>query len=304
MTVVRAFASSHAALMVTRKDSCAPEVQRDVYAAFRAMGERLAEDEVDVVVVFGTDHGRHFTLAHVPAFTIGVGAVATGLGDGGLPVVEYPVDGELAAQMLQSAIDAEVDLAFSEEPRIDHSFVTPLLLAFGDRRPAIVPVTQNCGVPPQPLLRRSFAVGRALGAAAEASSRRVAVIGTGGLSHWVGSDERRAFMNRRPGTRYADIGAHPVQVGPSGPVNEEFDRNFLALAHDGAWDEVLGWSAEWIESVAGNGAQEIRNWVAAAGFTGGAPLGSSFYTPVPEWLTGTAVAEFRLDARRAAPAVP
>ncbi len=302
MTLVRAFASSHAALMVTRKESCDPQVQRDVYTAFRRMGERLADDDVDVVVVIGTDHGRHFTLAHVPAFTIGVGARATGLGDGGLPVVEYPVDGDLAAQMLRAAIEAEIDLAFSEEPRIDHSFVTPLLLAFGDRRPAIVPVTQNCGIPPQPLLRRSYAVGRALGAAADASDRRVAVIGTGGLSHWVGSDERRAFMQRTPGTRYAEIADHPVQVGATGQVNEDFDRTFLRLAHDGRWDDVLGWSAEWIEARAGNGAQEIRNWVAAAGFAGGAPLATSFYTPVPEWLTGTAVAEFDLTGRRQIPA--
>jgi aromatic ring-opening dioxygenase catalytic subunit (LigB family) len=302
MTIVSAFASSHAALMVTRKERCDPQVQQNVYAAFQMMGERLAEAEVDVVVVIGTDHGRHFTLAHVPAFTIGVGTKAVSLGDGGLPVVEYPVDGDLAAGMLDAAIDAQIDLAFSEEARIDHSFVTPLLLAFGERRPTIVPVTQNCGIPPQPLLRRSYAVGQALGAAAEASERRVAVIGTGGLSHWVGSDERRAFMRRTPGTRYAEMADHPVEVGATGPVNEEFDRQFLALAHDGRWDEVFAWSSEWIEREAGNGAQEIRNWVAAAGFAGGAPLASSSYAAVPEWLTGTAVAEFDLT-RRQAPAI-
>ena len=295
MTVVAAFASSHAALMITRKAAVDPELWNDLHATFRRMADRLVEADVDTLVVFGTDHGRRFPLDHVPAFTIGVGPTATGMGDGGLPVVEFPVDQTLAADMLTGAIEEEIDLAFSEEVRIDHSFVTPLLLAFGDDRPTIVPVTQNCGIPPQPRLTRSYRVGEVLGQVAQRAGQRVAVLGTGGLSHWVGSDERRQFMRRRAGTRLPDIASYPVEVGSEGPVNEDFDSTFLALGGEGRWSDVLGWTTDEIESRGGNGAQEIRNWVAAAGFAGGASLEPWFYAAVPEWLTGTAIAEFAVS---------
>lgn len=295
MTIVSAFASSHTALMISRKDAADPARQQEIYDAFRGMGERMLADAVDVVVVIGTDHGRRFGLDHVPGFTIGVGEEATGLGDGGLPPVTYPVDREFAADLLHEAIAADIDLAFSEDVRIDHSFVAPLLLAFGEHRPAIVPLTQNCGFPPQPALRRSFAVGRVLGGVAQRSSRRVSVIGTGGLSHWVGSEERRELMRRPPGTRYAELSQHPLYVGESGPVNEEFDRRFLDLAAEGRWEEIIGWAPSWIEDEAGNGAQEIRNWITAAGFADGAALAPSCYAAMPEWLTGIAVAEFEMS---------
>jgi aromatic ring-opening dioxygenase catalytic subunit (LigB family) len=297
MTLVGAFACSHAALMVTRRDACDAALQQQVYAAFTQVGERIAALEADVVVVFGTDHGRNFTLEHVPAFTIGIGAVAHGMGDGGLPQIDFPVDQPLAAEMLTGALAADVDLAFSEDMKIDHSFVTPLMLAFGAPPPTVVPVTQNCAIPPRPTLARSFSVGRTLGQIAAASSRRVAVIGTGGLSHWVGSQERRDFMNRPPGTRIAELSQYPVTIADTGSINQDFDRELLSLGEQGRWEEVLRWSPESIESSAGNGAQEIRNWIAAAGFADGAPLKSFVYTPVPEWLTGTAVAEFDLSGQ-------
>lgn len=160
LTVVSAFASSHTALMVTRKQACDPVLQQRVFSEFERIGDRMLTRAVEVLVVIGADHGRRFGLEHVPAFTLGVGDTATGLGEGGLPTVAYPVDREFAAELLEEGIAADIDLAFSEDVRIDHSFITPLLLSFGDHRPAIVPITQNCGFPPQPLLRRSSRWGR------------------------------------------------------------------------------------------------------------------------------------------------
>jgi hypothetical protein len=72
--------------------------------------------------------------------------------------------------------------------------------------------------------------------------KRVAVIGTGGLSHWVGL----------PGT---------------GRVNAEFDRWFLDCLVAGKGDEVITKykKAEELEQVAGKGGQEVRDGLAVAG---------------------------------------
>jgi Catalytic LigB subunit of aromatic ring-opening dioxygenase len=72
--------------------------------------------------------------------------------------------------------------------------------------------------------------------------RRVAVLGTGGLSHWVGLPEM-------------------------GRVNAEFDRWFIDTLADGQQTEIIARykKADELEAVAGNGGQEVRDWLAAAG---------------------------------------
>ena len=124
---------------------------------------------------------------------------------------------------------------------------------------------------------------------------RVVVLGTGGLSHWVGSAKRRAYMNRAAGTRLAELAAHPVVLDDTGEINEAFDRMFLDRVVAGRLAEfVAEWTPERVEEVAGNGAQELRNWITAAAVVDDAPAEVLAYEPVPEWLTGTAVARFEL----------
>jgi 2,3-dihydroxyphenylpropionate 1,2-dioxygenase len=157
-----------------------------------------------------------------------------------------------------------------------------------------VPVIQNCNVPPRPTPRRSHQVGRIFREVLADSPARIAVIGSGGLSHWVGSPERQEFMRRPAGTRLARMHEYPVTLPDTGAINQEWDRKLLATAGQGGWEEILSWSPEEIEEQAGNGAQEIRNWLSAAGLAGDAPLRTLSYEAIPEWLTGTAVARFEV----------
>jgi 2,3-dihydroxyphenylpropionate 1,2-dioxygenase len=45
-----------------------------------------------------------------------------------------------------------------------------------------------------------------------------------------------------------------------------------------------------VEKAAGNGAQELRTWLVAAGAAGGGGGRVLAYEPMPEWLTGMGVA--------------
>ena len=67
---------------------------------------------------------------------------------------------------------------------------------------------------------------------------RIALVGAGGLSHWVG-------------------------VPRVGDIDEEFDRWFLDRLAKGEVESILDMADDEI-ALAGNGAHEIRSWVAVA----------------------------------------
>jgi aromatic ring-opening dioxygenase catalytic subunit (LigB family) len=293
MEIVGAYACSHAGLLISRSDD-APVAQRDaVHAAFAAMGAAIRAAAPDAVVIVATDHGRIYPLAHVAQFTIGVSESAEGIGDAELPPCTVPIHQPFAQAILTGMIAEGVDLAFSERARIDHSFVAPLMLAFGNAPPPIVPIAQNCNVPPLPTLARSYEVGVKLRRAIAAGpAGRVVVIGTGGLSHWVGTPEQQQFRRRPAGTRVA-AGHSPVTIDETGPINDDFDRAFLAAICAGETAAFLrDWSEERLYAEAGNGAQEIRNWIVLAGLTHDRSARVLAYEPVREWLTGSAVIAF------------
>jgi hypothetical protein len=180
--------------------------------------------------------------------------------------------------------------------RIDHSFVTPLMLSTPGLDLPIVPLVQNTRLPPMPTLRRSYEVGHIIGQALrQGPSGRVAVMGTGGLSHWVGDERRQAYLRQPAGTRYAVEQDYPLVLPERGRINADFDQAFMAcLAEGGAPRWIEAWSDERIYAEAGNGGQEVRNWLTIAGMVDNAPLEVLGYAAVAEWLTGSAVARFRV----------
>ena len=298
MEIVGAYACSHAGLIVSRRD-LAPQGQRDsVFGAFEAMGRQIREAAPDAVIVVATDHGRVYPFSQVSGFTIGVSETAEGIGDADLPKRTVPIHQRFAQALLDGAIAEGVDMAFSEAMQIDHSFVAPLMLAFGEDVIPIVPISQNCNVPPLPTLARSYEVGAKLGNAIRGGPLgRVVVIGTGGLSHWVGSVEQQAFMRQPAGTRLRR-GKQALTLEDTGPINADFDRAFLqTLCRGDARAFLREWNSVRLYEEAGNGAQEIRNWLLVAGLVGDRPAAEMAYEPVREWLTGTAVVQFSMESR-------
>jgi hypothetical protein len=295
MEIVGAYACSHTSFFVSRRDA-APQQQVDlVYRAFAQMGDAIRAAKPDAVVIVGTDHGRIYPLTHVPQFAIGVSETAVGLGDGDLPKYQVPIHQGFAQAILGGAIDEGVDLNFSESMTIDHSFVTPLMLAFGEDFVPIVPIVQNCNVPPLPTLQRSYDVGAKIGRAIRRGPPgRVVIVGTGGLSHWVGSPAQQAYMRSPAGTRIARERG-PLILDDVGEVNVAFDEAFLAtLGRGEAPAFVREWSTERLYDVAGNGAQEIRNWLLVAGAVEDRPATVLAYAGVREWLTGTGLVQFQV----------
>jgi hypothetical protein len=298
--IVGAYACSHAGLIISHEAKADPGQRDRIYAGFDVMRREIEALKPDAIYILATDHGRIYPLTMLPPFVIGVSESAHGIGDAGIPECDVPLHQAFARSILDGAFEQGIDLVYSEEMKIDHSFVCPLTFLTPKFDVPIVPMVQNCSRPPLPTLGRSHDVGAKLGAAIRngrnGSDGRIVVIGTGGLSHWVGSPERQAFLRRPPGDRYGHEAEFPVVIGDRGEINDTFDRMFLdRLARGEAPAFAAEWTNDHLVEEAGNGAQEVRNWLTIAGLVEDRPLELIAYEPIPEWHTGTAVARFRLD---------
>lgn len=296
MEIAAAYACSHAGIIATRRHEVAAETEAAVFAAFDRIAREIEELAPDAIVMLATDHMQVFPLPMVATFAVGVGPVARGMGDGGMDPCEVAVNQGLATAVLEGAMATGFDMVFSEDVRIDHSFVMPLTYLTPAFDRAIVPITQNCNVPPRPTFQRSRAFGSAIRSAIlDAGPGRAVVVATGGLSHWVGSAERREFMKRPAGTRYEHLSEFPFTMEEKGRVNAEWDNLFLDHVRDGTLGTFAEtWTPEKVEAEAGNGAQEVRNWLTGAAVAADAPAEVLAYEAAEEWLTGTAVIRWDL----------
>ncbi|MGH7965154.1 MAG: hypothetical protein ACRERD_25645, partial [Candidatus Binatia bacterium] len=177
--------------------------------------------------------------------------------------------GELGRFLVSEGLDGGVDFASSANLALDHAEVVPLAYITPQWNIPLVPVVVNAFAPPMPSLKRCFDVGAFVGRAIERwpAKQRVVVIGTGGISHWVGTPEM-------------------------GRVNADFDRWFLQCLIEGKSAEVIEKYKNWeeLEKTAGNGGQEIRDWLAVVGaMPANLKPRVLAYEPIQQWVTGTGV---------------
>lgn len=263
----------------------------------------LAEARPDAVVVIGSNHFRGFFLDLMPAITVGVGELL-GAGEAGTPSGALPVDTALARHLVESLVDDGFDPAFSLRLTVDHGITHSLQHLVPELDVPVVPVVINMFAPPLPSLARCHALGRAIGSAVrgDGAAKRVAVIASGGLSHqlpwpaWfeaLSDDDRflvEAWLNGRNSWSEYEVRRRQIIRAARPRINEEFDRRFLAMVEAGDLGSLLGLSSEEVAAEAGNGAQEIRAWIAMVAALGPCDGRALAYAAVDEWLTGMGVA--------------
>ncbi|WP_326698531.1 catechol 1,2-dioxygenase [Streptomyces sp. NBC_01754] len=268
--------------------------------------EALAAARPDAVVVIGSNHFRGMFLDLMPAFTVGVGEV-NGAGEANTPGGPLPVDTDLARRLVDGLVEDEFDPAFSLRLTVDHGITHSLQHLLPALDVPVVPVVINMFAPPLPSMRRCHRLGTSLRAAVEGDGldKRVAVIASGGLSHrlpwpkWFAalSDDDRflveAWLNGRTSWSEYEVRRRQIIRAAAPDINEEFDERFLHLLATGDLAPVLDMTDEQIDRQAGNGAQELRAWIAMAGALAspeGPATGRTLaYGAVPDWLTGMGV---------------
>lgn len=266
--LVFAGALSHAPGIAAFANAANEEQRTRFFAATEQMRLGLAQARPDALVVIAPDHFSNFFIDNMPAACVTMnedypGPVEDWLGVSKLSIKGVPA---LARSILQTAYASDLEPAFSGHAALEHGVIVALKLLTPAFDVPIVWVMQNCQVPPLLSLRRCYAFGRAIRKAIDASDLRVAVIGTGGLSH-------------APGAAEAD------QLDP------EFDRHFLQLLERNAVEEVLSIPNERIDA-AGFGTWEIRQWVTALGAAHDRKPRTLAYEAIHEWDTGCGVSVY------------
>ena len=257
MPLVYAAALPHTPQLLVRPDTEDRDLVLRVHAAYGRVKEELSAVGPEVICVIGGDHIEGFFLNAVPALAVYVGAEVSGTFD--RYRFTFPVHEPLARAIVEQGIDRGFDLAYSQDLKLDYAFSVPLHFAMPDPPRPIVPLYVNVYLPPQPTPRRCYAWGQTLRAILDTRSERVALIASGGLSHYPGTD------------RYAS-------------PDFEWDRAMLARLAEGRGAETAVLTGDELDK-AGN--VEFRTWITLLGAVGAARARVVCYEP--SWHHGNAV---------------
>jgi 2,3-dihydroxyphenylpropionate 1,2-dioxygenase len=257
----------------------------------------------DAVVVIGPDHFHANFYDVMPPFVIGV-EEAIGFGDFGSTAGPLPVARELAWTIHAGLTDAGFDPALSYSLTIDHGVVQGYEMLLAELDVPLIPLVINTAAPPLMSLDRCATLGRVLGATLRAADLpgRVLILASGGLSHWLPSNdprdpevtgERRAALIHGRSDARAFAAAREPRVkamggDPQAPVNSDWDRWFLGVLRGTDLSPIVELGYDGLEKLAGSGAQEIRTWLVGHAAVG-APLRWTSYEAVPEWITGMGI---------------
>lgn len=207
-----------------------------VKEAAAEIGSRLAALRPDLWVIFANDHAEQFFHTAAPPFTVHVGGEAEGSFAGRR--FHWRVPGEIGFEIVRRMYEEGFDPAFTSVARIDYALGIPLThLGIAD---PVLPIYVNAYLPPQPSADRCWAFGRTLARIVDALGLRTAVLASGGMSHFPGTE------------RYAE-------------PDLDWDRKALDRIAAGNLKSLAGYSAAELD---GAGNVELRCWACAAGALG------------------------------------
>ncbi|WP_193746683.1 extradiol ring-cleavage dioxygenase [Blastomonas sp. AAP53] len=230
----------------------------------------------DIVIVIGDDQSELYRPGNMPAIAIYWGQdVVTHSYDDEIPdwmktvakgyamdeTHVFPGHPDFALELIHGLMDRDVDLAVCNEVKdpqnagFGHAFGFPVERLFGERSIPIIPVLLNTYYPPNVMsAARCHDVGEALRQVIEQSPSdyRVAVLASGGLSHFV--------------------------------VEEGLDRRLMDNLSGGR-DILRSIPREALLE----GSSEILNWIMTAGVASGLALQWSAYEPIRRTPAGTGI---------------
>lgn len=274
MPLVYCGACSHAPGITGRAERADTQTRQALETAFRRMGDEMRATRPDALVVIAAEHFANFFMNNMPAFALGMADSYEGPieDEAFLRIRRTTVPGNraLSRRLIENVMQT-VDVAYAEEWKFDHGISVPLHFLTPDYDLPIVPANINCQGPPLAPLARAWAFGEALRRAADAVPERIALIGTGGLSHWPATPD-------------------------SGKINQEWDREFLRRWSANDREALLSYTDAEIYREAGQGGFEIRTFIAAAAAAKGAKGRIDFCEPVPIFAVSCTLGSFRLSA--------
>lgn len=271
MSLVFVGICSHAPGITGRSERAPAELREPLYKAFDGLRRDLQAARPDAVIVIAAEHFANFFMNNMPAYALGMGEVYRGpIEDPDwLRIPKRDVRGNPGlSKRLIGEIQKTVDVAYAEEWQLDHGIMVPLHFLDPNNEFTLIPANINCQGPPLTPLHRAWAFGEAIRRAADSVPERIALVATGGISHWPATPD-------------------------SGRINEAWDREFLRRWAGGDKKGMLSYSDEETYQDGGQGGFEIRTFIAAAAASSGKGH-VSFYAPIPIFAVGCTIGEMEI----------
>ena len=249
------------------------EKRDEFYSALESQRQDIVNSGAEAIIVIAAEHFANFFMNNMPAYCIGISENYEGPIEDpkwlAIEKTQIPGAPDLGKRITRSVMET-VDVSYSEEWKFDHGIMVPLNFLTPRYDIPVIPVNINCQGPPLTPLHRSWAFGEALRRACDAVPEKIALVGTGGISHWPATPD-------------------------SGKINEAWDREFLDKLMRNDKDSLLSYSDEDTYRDAGQGGFEIRTFITAAAAAGGKGDLHFYTAELPIFAVGCTVASFSLS---------
>ena len=267
MPLVYCGACSHAPGITARAERADTQTRQALESALHRMGDDIRATRPDALIVIAAEHFANFFMNNMPAYAMGMADSYEGPIEDpawlGIARTRVPGNADLSRRLITEVMN-DVDVAFAEEWKFDHGIMVPLHFLTPRFDLAVIPANINCQGPPLTPLKRAWAFGAALRRACDAVPERIALVGTGGISHWPATPD-------------------------SGKINEAWDRDFLDRWARNDREALLDYSDAATYRDAGQGGFEIRTFIAVAAAARGRGE-VRHYAPIPIFSVGCTVA--------------
>jgi len=225
------------------------QLRRDAEEAFAALRSDLEKAQPDVLVVVANDQFVNFFLNNIPTFFVTLSDEVKGQFT--RHQFAYKNDADLGRAILRAGLAHGLDLSFGENVELQHTQTVPLYFLLREPKIPILPIYVNTWMEPLPTPRRCYELGKLIREVADEVTERVAILATGGLSHFPGSPR-------------------------IGEIDTAFDHDLLNKMQEGLGADLAELT---LDQLVQSGNTEFLNWIVTLGSVGDAKATKTFYMP-------------------------
>jgi 2,3-dihydroxyphenylpropionate 1,2-dioxygenase len=224
-------------------------LRKDAEVAFAALRADFEAARAEVLIVVANDQFVNFFWNNIPTFFVTIADEVKGQFT--RHQFHYRNHKDLGKTIIRAGMERGIDFSYGEHIELQHTQNVPLHFLLPEPKIPILPIYVNTWVDPAPSPRRCYEVGELIRSVADKSKERVAILATGGLSHFPGSPR-------------------------IGEIDESFDHKLLEVMRQGKGASLVDYS---VEDLLQAGDTEFLNWMVVIGAVGGAKATFTAYMP-------------------------
>jgi 2,3-dihydroxyphenylpropionate 1,2-dioxygenase len=225
------------------------KLRKDAEEAFAVLRADLERAKPDVLIVVANDQFVNFFWNNIPTFFVTTADEVKGQFT--RHKFQYRNHKDLGRAIVRAGMQNGIDFSFGEHIELQHTQVVPLYFILREPKIPILPIYVNTWVDPAPSPGRCYKVGQVIREVADHSDQRVAILATGGLSHFPGSPR-------------------------IGEIDTNFDHKLLEVMREGKGRSLVDYS---VEELLQAGDTEFLNWMVVIGTVGDARASYTSYMP-------------------------